>query len=187
MRKNCTIIFTLLISTAICRGQIPRSGNAFIGYSYSGGQVFNPGPLDVAMNGWEGTVEGKFLPWLGGVVDFDWHYGSASTSCIGVGCSPMKFGLNGSRHSLLFGPRVSTNLGKYTPFAQALFGFSHQTDTGGGISTSALGFSQAFGGGVDYKLLQAVALRVQTDWMRSHLFSGSQTNFRISTGVVFRF
>jgi len=187
LRKNCTIIFTLLISTAICRGQIPRSGNAFIGYSYSGGQVFNPGPIDVAMNGWEGTVEGKFLPWLGGVVDFDWHYGAATTSCIGVGCSPQKFGLNGSRHNLLFGPRASTTLGKYTPFAQALFGFSHQTDAGGGISTSSLGFSQALGGGVDYKLLQAVALRVQADWMRSHLFSGSQNNFRLSMGIVFRF
>jgi hypothetical protein len=120
LRKICTITFTLLIFTAICRGQIPRSGNAFFGYSYSGGQVFNPGPIHIAMNGWEGTLEGKFLPWLGGVADFDWHYGGATTSCIGVGCQPVKFGLNGSRHSVLFGPRVSTSVGKYTPFSASV-------------------------------------------------------------------
>ena len=187
MRKICTITFTLLIFTAICRGQIPRSGNAFFGYSYSGGQVFNPGPIHIAMNGWEGTLEGKFLPWLGGVADFDWHYGGATTSCIGVGCQPVKFGLNGSRHSVLFGPRVSTSVGKYTPFAQVLFGYSQQSDAGGGISTSSLGYSQAMGGGVDYKLLEAVGVRVQADWMRTHLFGGSQDNFRISIGIVFRF
>jgi len=187
LRKTCTITFTLLIFTATCRGQIPRSGNAFFGYSYSGGDVFNGGPIHVAMNGWEGTLEGKFLPWLGGVADFDWHYGGANTGCIGVGCTPVKFRLNGSRHSVLFGPRVSTTFGKYTPFAQALFGFSHQADAGGGVSTSEMGFSEAIGGGVDYKLVEVAGLRVQADWMNTHLFQGSQAHIRISTGVVFRF
>lgn len=187
MRRICAITFTLLISTAICRGQIPRSGNAFFGYSYSGGEVANGGPLSVAMHGWEGTLEGKFLPWLGGVADFDWHYGGADTSCIGIGCTPPKFRLNGSRHSVLFGPRLSTTFGKYTPFAHALFGFSHQSEAGGGISTSQMGFSEAIGGGMDYKLVEAVALRLQADWMHTNLFKASHGSVRFSTGIVFRF
>ena len=187
LRKTCAIIFTLLIFTAMSRGQIPKSGNAFFGYSYSDGQVVNGRPLHVAMNGWEGTVEGKLFSWLGAVADFDWHYGGADTGCIGIGCSPAKFRLNGSRHSVLFGPRVSGNLGKYTPFAQALFGFSHQFDAGGGISTSRMGFSEAIGGGVDYELVEVAAVRVQVDWLRTNLFKGSQNNLRMSTGIVFRF
>lgn len=187
MRKVCAITFTLLIFIAISWGQIPKSGNAFFGYSYSGGQVFNGSPIHIAMNGWEASVEGKFLPWLGGVADFDWHYGGADTRCIGVGCTPVKFRLNGSRHSVLFGPRASTSFGKYTPFAHALFGLSHQSDAGGRISTSETGFSEAIGGGVDYRLAKAAALRVQADWMRTNLFRGSQTNLRFSSGLVFRF
>ena len=187
MRKTCAITFILLIFTAISQGQIPRSGNAFFGYSYSGGQVFNGGPIDISMNGGEGTLEGKFLPWLGGVADFDWHYGGANTGCIGIGCTPLEFRLNGSRHSVLFGTRVSTTLKKFTPFAQALFGFSHQSNVGGGISNSAMGFSEAIGGGLDYKLVGAVELRAQADWMHTNLFRGSQNKLRISTGVVFRF
>jgi len=42
--------------------------------------VVNVSGFGINMNGWEGTLEGKFLPWLGGVVDFDWHYGGAETS-----------------------------------------------------------------------------------------------------------
>jgi hypothetical protein len=187
LRKTCAITFTLLIFTAMSRGQIPKSGNVFFGYSYSDGQVVNGRPLHVAMNGWEGTVEGKLFSWLGAVADFDWHYGGADTGCIGIGCTPAKFRLNGSRHSVLFGPRVSSNLGKYTPFAQALFGFSHQSDAGGGISTSRMGFSEAIGGGVDYKLVEVAAVRVQVDWLRTNLFQGSQDNLRMSTGIVFRF
>jgi hypothetical protein len=189
LRKTCAIAFTLIIYGAICHAQIPvpKSGNAFFGYSYSNGQVVNGSPIRMNMNGWEGALEGKFLPWLGGVADFDWHYGGANTGCLGVGCKPVKFRLNGSRHTVLFGPRASTSIGKYTPFAQALFGFSHQTDTGGGNSGSDMAFSHGFGGGLDYKLLDSVACRVQADRINTRLFGVGQTDFRMSTGIVFRF
>jgi len=178
-----------MICGAVCHAQIPipKSGNAFFGYSYSKGQVVNGSAIGITMNGWDGTVEGKFLPWLGGVADFDWHYGGANTACLGVGCTPIKFRLNGSRHGVLFGPRVSMSVGKYTPFAQALLGFSHQTSTGGGLSVSDLAFANSVGGGVDYKLLDSVAWRVQVDWVRTRLFGVRQNDFRMSTGVVFRF
>jgi hypothetical protein len=187
LRKTCAIAFTLAICTVVCHAQIPKSGNAFFGYSHSGGQVFNGRSMGIGMNGWEGTLEGKFLPWLGGVADFDWHYGGAETTCIGVGCTPLKFRLNGSRHSLLFGPRASTSFGKYTPFAQILLGLTHQTDSGGSISTSDMAFSNAVGAGLDYKLIEGLAWRVQGDRIHTRLFGASQNDFRFSTGIVFRF
>ena len=188
MRKTCAIAFTLLICGAVCHAQfLPKSGNAFFGYSYSKGQVVNGSPIAINMNGWEGTAEGKFLPWLGGVADFDWHYGGANTTCLGVNCTPLKFRLNGSRHSVLFGPRASHSIGKYTPFAQALFGFSYQANSGGGNSASDIAFSRGFGGGLDYKLLKSVASRVQADWIHTRLFGVGQNDFRLSTGIVFRF
>jgi hypothetical protein len=189
LRKTCAIAFTLIICGAVCHAQIsiPKSGNAFFGYSYSRGQVLNGTAIGISMNGWEGTAEGKFLPWLGGVADFDWHYGGANTTCTGAGCTPANFRLNASRHSFLFGPRVSTSISKYTPFAQVLLGLSNQTNTGGGVSTSDLAFANEVGGGLDYKLLQSVAWRTQVDWIHTHLFGIGQTDLRISTGIVFRF
>ena len=190
MRKTCAIAFTILIFVTASEGQvpIPKSGNAFFGYSYSQGHVVNVSSIGISMNGWEGTVEGKFLPWLDGVADFDWHYGGATTSgCVGTGCTPVQFRLNGSRHNFLFGPRASVTFGKYTPFAHFLVGFTHQTDTGGGTSKSDLVFANGAGGGLDYKLIDSVAWRIQVDWIHSHLFDVGKNDFRFSTGIVFRF
>lgn len=190
MRKTWAAAFILLILSAIGRGQvIPKSGNVFFGYSYSGGQVFNPGPIGLHMNGWEGSAEGKFLPWLEGVADLDWHYGGANVTCSASGptCPSLRFRMNGSRHSLLFGPRASTSLGKYTFFAQFLLGLTFQTVAAGTTSTSDRSFSDGVGGGVDYKLLENVAWRSQADWIQTRLFGGTQSDVRISTGIVFRF
>ena len=190
LRKTWAVAFTLLILSAIGQGQvIPKSGNAFFGYSYSGGQVFNPGAIGIRMNGWEGSAEGKFLPWLGGVADLDWHYGGAGITCTttGPGCPSLRSRLNGSRHSILFGPRVSTSFGKYTPFAHFLLGLTFQADAVGTTSTSDRSFSDGVGGGIDYQFLKNVAWRGQLDWIHMRLFGGSQSNVRISTGIVFRF
>ena len=189
MRKPCAIAFTAFIFVAMTHGQVPHGGNVFFGYSYSGGQVFNPGAIAAPMNGWEASVEGKFLPWLGGVADFDWHYGGARITCapIGPGCPSLRPRLNGSRHSVMFGPRVSYSFRKYTPFAQFLFGFSHQSDAVGTVSISDMGFSDAAGGGLDYKLIKSVSVRGQADWVRTSLFGGHQNDFRLSAGIVFQF
>lgn len=190
MRKIWAITFTLLILSIAGHGQVlPKGGNAFFGYSYSGGQVFNPGPIGIHMNGWEGNAEGKFLPWLGGVADLDWHYGGANVTCSAVGpnCPSLRFRLNGSRHTVLFGPRASASFRNYTFFAQFLLGLTFQTVAAGTTSTSDRSFSDAVGGGLDYKLLENVAWRGQVDWVHSRLFGGTQSNVRISTGIVFRF
>lgn len=189
MRKIPVIAFVLILLPAASRAQIPTGGNVFFGYSYSQGATFNGlSGSGINMNGWEGSAEGKFLPWIGVVADFDWHYGGRDLfGCTGLGCTPKKFRLNASRHEVLFGPRASISIGRYTPFAEFLLGLAHQTDTGGGISNSDTTFSTAIGGGVDYKLVKGVAWRGQVDDIRSSLFHFTRNDIRISTGIVFRF
>jgi opacity protein-like surface antigen len=196
VRQICATAFAFFALSSISAAQIPTSGNIFFGYSYSQGQAFSrsstisvSAPSGSAnMNGWEATAEGKFLPWIGAAIDFDWHYGGHDfTGCAGSSCVPVSFRLNASRHTLLLGPRASISLGRYTPFAQLLVGFTHQTDSGGGISNSDTSFSTAVGGGLDYKLIKGVAWRIQGDSLHTRLFDTGKNDFRFSTGIVFRF
>ncbi len=161
MRKISATAFTLLVLSAISSAQIPTGGNIFFGYSYSHGEAFaGTASGGASMNGWEGSAEGKYL---------------------------RTFRVNGSRHTVLFGPRASISVGKYTPFAELLVGISHQTDAGGGISNSDTTFATAIGGGLDYKLVKGIALRAQGDSIHTHFFGQAHNDLRISTGIVFRF
>ena len=184
MRKIPAIVFVMSLVVAASQAQIPTSGNVFFGYSFARGNTFSGlSSAGINMNGWEGSAEGKFLPWIGVVADFDWHYGGhALFGCTGQGCR-----LNASRHAVLFGPRASMSIGRYTPFAEFLLGLAHQTDSGRDISNSDTSFATAIGGGLDYKLVKGVAWRVEGDDVRSSLFHVTHNNIRISTGIVFRF
>jgi len=107
------------------------------------------------LNGWTGSVEGKVLPFIGLVADFSGLYGSAAvapnpacTGIVGGLCS----GLSASTHiqSFLFGPRVSVSVGKVRPFANALIGAGHISESASGFSESNTSFAHALGGGIDY-------------------------------------
>jgi hypothetical protein len=196
VRKTCAIGAAVLLFTIIAPAQIPTGGNVFLGYSYSQGEAFTsnrngvlvPPLAGAGMQGWDASAEGKFLPWIGAVVDFDWHYGGHDFNpCGSVPCGRKTFHLNASRHTVLFGPRASMSVGRYTPFAEFLLGFAHQTDSGGGISNADTTFATAIGGGLDYKLIKGVAWRVQGDSIHTSFFGHGENDFRISTGIVFRF
>lgn len=190
--KTCAISLIVFASTFVS-AQLPSGGNAFFGYSYLRGQAFANSTAVTAsggsanMSGWEGSAEGKYLPWLGVVGDLDWHYGGHNTAvCVPNGpCT--SFRLNASRDTLMFGPRASMVYRKYRPFAEVLFGIGYQSDKGGGISNSDLSFATALGGGVDYRLLRSVALRGQIHGVRTNFFGNGQFNLRISAGIVFLF
>lgn len=193
MRKICAISFIAFVFSTIASAQLPSGGDAFFGYSYVHGDAFTnsrtvqASPGTAGMSGWETSVEGKYLPWLGVVADLDWHYGGRrTTGCVLFGgCNT--FRLNASRDTLLFGPRASLTYGKYRPFGEFLLGVAYQSDKGGGISNSDLSMATGFSGGVDYTLLPAVALRGQLDAIHTSFFGKSQVDPRISFGIVFRF
>jgi opacity protein-like surface antigen len=182
--KIGAIVCTAFFLSTLSHAQIPSGGNVFFGYSYSRGNTFTQsssagtGSSSVNMNGWEASLEGKYLPWLGVVADLDWHYGSERVAQIQV---------SASRHQIMFGPRASMARGRYTPFAQVLIGVAHQSDSGTMTSESDTSFATAIGGGVDYNLLKVVAARGQLDYLHTSLLGDSQGHIRLSVGLVFRF
>src|SRR2546427_12981131 len=80
MRKAARLVLFVFSVAGVACAQIPTRGNIFAGYSYmrADSDVF-PAIIPtsgVNLNGWEGSLEGKFLPWIGVVADFGGNYGS---------------------------------------------------------------------------------------------------------------
>jgi len=189
MRKTGFIVLAFLLFTSLAIAQVPNRVNVFFGYSYSSVNTFGfaDGDRINLATGWEGSLEGRVLPFVGVVADFDSHSGSPSlfVACpksANPTCSPSTVNIH--QADFLFGPRLSVPIGRFRPFAEALFGFEHVTTNGFGPDKS---FASAFGGGLDYKLMRRVAVRVEGDYMRTQLFSATQKNMRLSTGLVLRF
>jgi opacity protein-like surface antigen len=188
MRRVLLGSLGLLLFAGLANAQVP-AGNVFFGYSYYSMDLssFNQIGWDRAnTNGWEASVEGKVIPFLGFVADFDGHYGSQNLifSCPAslFPCGPSSTDI--TEHNYLFGPRVSFPSGKFRPFAQVLFGGAHLN---GGAIGSDTSFATAVGGGLDYKLIPLLAWRIQGDYVQTRLFHNTQNNVRISTGIVLRF
>jgi hypothetical protein len=115
----------------------------------------------------------KLNKWLGGVAEFGGTYGS---------------GLH--VYTYLFGPQVSVNYGRVSLFAHVLLGVAHINFSGAGPSDNS--FSMAVGAGLDARIVHGVYWRVfEGDYVPTFYpnvsFSGSQSNARISTGIVIKF
>jgi len=131
------------------------------------------------------------------------HGGSGSagayfTSHIGIigevgGCKVTGLPSGASAHevSYLFGPRVyiPMNRGRIFPFVQALVGGERFSAGLSGLgSGSSNAFASAIGGGADVTLTRHLSLRAfQLDYLYTHFNSASQNNFRLQTGLVYRF
>jgi len=183
--RSLSIALFCLVSMA-ARGQIPTRGTIFLGYSYMSADN-NVGSRP-NLNGWNGLLEGKFLPWVGIVADLSGQYGSSDIS---LACPQTCPTSHPSEHMLnvLFGPQVSVPVGKLTPFAHILGGVSHVNIGSTSLTSSAsdTSFGDAFGGGFDYKLVPMIAWRVQADLLQTRFFSNTQNNFRLATGIAFHF
>jgi hypothetical protein len=180
-KKVLVVLFPLLFA-ALASAQIP-SGNVFFGYSYYNTDINNTNRVNT--NGWDASAEGKIIPLIGIVADFDGHYGSQN---FGVACTiapRCTFNASFTEHNFLFGPRISIKLSKIRPFAEVLIGAGHvSVGNGGGSDTS---FANAVGGGLDYKLIPLLAWRFEGDYVNTRFFGNTQNNFRFSTGIVVRF
>ena len=170
----------VLAMAAAAEAQIP-GGNIFFGYSNAGGEI---GPSNQKnLNGWEASLEGKFLPFLGAVLDLSEHFGSGNVLICSVGCTAGH--VDTRRYMFMLGPRLSISVGKFTPFAQALFGAGHVTNSA--FLGSDTSFATAIGGGLDYKLIKGLAWRFQGDELHTRFYDRTQNHFRFSTGIVLRF
>ena len=128
-------------------------------------------------NGWDTTVTGNVNRWFGVAADFSGAYQSQN-------------GVSFNNYTYTFGPVVSwRHNDRFTPFAHFLAGGSHASASFAGLSASDGGFAMMFGGGVDVKATQHIALRaVQFDWLSLHSNGVSDNNnMRISTGLLLRY
>jgi hypothetical protein len=182
MGKIVAIANSVLLFVCLASAQVP-SGNAFFGYSYyNGTNLSSPLFNRAATNGWEASVEGKILPLMGVVADFDGHFGSEDVSTCGQGCGQFRTAV--SQYNFLVGPRVSISVANIRPFAEVLIGGGHVNLH---LLSSDTSFATAVGGGFDYKVKRFLGWRVQADYIYTHFFSAKQNNVRVSTGIVFRF
>ncbi|HZR64862.1 MAG TPA: hypothetical protein VFA85_06920 [Terriglobales bacterium] len=184
MRKFAGLSLCVFTIAGAAFAQIPTSGNIFVGYSYSRTNSV-PGNT-VSLNGWEGSLEGKFLPWIGIVADFGTTYGSNNNpipaiTCPISGCPALRNDVK--RSTYLFGPRASVPIGRFTPFAHFLVGAAHVNDRG----VTDTSFATAIGGGLDYRLIHGLALRLQGDEIHTNFFSVGENQLRFSTGIDIRF
>jgi len=162
----CLMLFSIPMSAQL----LPR-GNVYAGVSYSP-QLTDVAPANKqSYRGWEGSAEDlPFVrfPHLGFVIDASGYYRSGVKQYMGV-----------------FGPRLSTNIGKWRPFIDAMAGIRHVNSNNIIIY---IPIAIDIGGGVDYKLwFKNFSWRLQGDFVHSRYASDNQNDYKASTGIVWRF
>jgi hypothetical protein len=181
-------VFLIAISaTAQQSGRV----EVFGGYSHVGYYYYPPygGPWTLSsFNGWEASAAFKLIPHLAAEADVDGLYGPSGNSC----CPRNRI------QTYMGGPRVSAKYRKLNLYAHVLFGGLRYRTTFGTVPLTVdadTTFAMAVGGGADVWLKRRFGLRLlQADYLRNNspipgyfAHPGQHANFRISTGVVFRF
>jgi len=191
MGKTASLVLAVLLLAISATAQIPTSGNIFVGYSYENTDWngFNSGLGRPNLNGWAASLEGKVFPHLGIVTGFNSHYGSQSFTLLvpAGGGGPVIVNVTGHEWEVLFGPRLSFSVGHWTPFVEGMVGVAHIHNGGTLPSSANTSFANAVGGGLDYRLIRLLALRLQVDYVQTRFFNTTQHNLRLSPGLVLRF
>jgi outer membrane immunogenic protein len=197
MKRWALLCAALLVSAGYASAQDHPTAEAFGGYSYLRVNPDNGYPGE-NFNGGSGSISVNPLPWLGVVADFGGYKWSGSAN--GGDFDFTVF-------SYLVGPKFALRRGRFTPFAQTLFGGARlsgsscfeddvsirrhrEGGTGGCENGNDSGFATALGGGVDWNFTDHIGVRLaQAEYVLSQLSfynNSHQNNFRFSTGVVFR-
>jgi hypothetical protein len=162
------ILFSIPMAAQF-KGLLPN-GNVYAGVSY--GQL-----TDVinkqSYRGFEGTIElfplSRF-PKFGFILDGSGYYRRGSTPV--------------TQYVFLGGPRITFSYGKWSPFVQALGGIRHINSDGFVYNPISIDV----GGGTDYKLrFKKLSWRFQADYLYGHYATARQSDYRASTGPVWRF
>ena len=201
MYKLMALVCLLFLFLTAARSDA-QGFNAFAGISLSGygpnlsiAGLPPPGSPKHSLIGWNGSLEAKVLPFLGIVGDLSGHYGNETVGSLlfcRVPSVPCTENENVSLYTFTAGPQVSLTLGRFKPYAHALFGAALYRELMFlGSSTS---FADVLGGGIDVSVIPRVAWRVQADALQTlenredgSLRSSLRSSLRLSTGVVFRF
>jgi len=162
----CLILFSMPMSAQL----IPH-GNVYVGVSLQHSELVVP-VNRYQLKGLNGSAEAfpfPRLPHISFVLDISGYYRQRP---------------NITQYDALLGPRLSATFGKWRPFAHAMGGIQRVSSSGINYNPVALDF----GGGTDYKLFfKNFSWRLQADYVRTHYASANQSDYRGSTGIVWRF
>jgi len=178
MRKSLILLGFILLASSSAKAQEGRGFEISGNYQYV---RFNPGRGASGINCQGGSGSGAaYLNARFGIVG---EFGACKVTGLPSGATSHEM-------DYLFGPRVYFRAqGRIYPFVQALFGgerFSAGVTGVGSASSNA--FATAVGGGADVTLTRHVSLRaLQVDYLYTHLGGASQNNFRLQSGIVWRF
>jgi hypothetical protein len=160
----CWVMFAIPMSA-----QLLPHGNVYAGGSYGRTEFVIP-TNQYHLKGFEAA--GEFMPFtrvrhLGLVIDGSGIYGRGITQYTFVG-----------------GPRLFVTYGKLRPFVHGMAGLQMIQSAGNTYNPLAIDV----GGGLDYKLFfKKFSWRFQGDYVRTRYLSAQQSDYRGSTGLVWRF
>ena len=159
------VLLGLLFGAVLLVGGLPAlaqgsKAEVFLGGSFVRNNSTNYG-------GWNTSITGNVLPWLGVTADFSGHYNS-----------PLHI------YTYTLGPRLAVPQDSgLVPFTQATFGVARL----GAFGNNASGFGAYIGGGLDYIAREHIAVRLmQIDAMLTRISGSNSSGTRLSFGVVFR-
>ena len=174
---------------------------AHVGYAYD---FYRPGyhRRYAGLNGGDAQIQYNMNHWFGFAFDFSGAHGKRCAN--GPNCPPLQTSFNDNLFEYGIGPVVTfRNHSRVTPFIHTFFAGVHGTDmysfatnnssfvaTDAVTKLSSNTFGILPGGGIDIQLKRNIAWRlVQADYFLTRFDSNGgsrpQSNFRLSTGLVF--
>ena len=201
MRQQFAILALLMAFVLKGWSQETPKAEIFTGYSFvNAGFPFSPDPAagntGGNLHGWDLTATVNANRWFGIAGDFGGYYGSATKVELfkPANCFNCTGNVDATLHNIYTfagGPQVSVRAEKMTVFGHVLVGGAHVradfSGVGGDATASKTDFTVIVGGGFDLGFAHHLALRFQPDYFRTQILDRSQGNFRLSTGLVFRF
>ena len=166
-------------------GNSLAASNIFVGYSFFADNLFSGQHAD--LSGWHVSAEKKYLPFFGVVGDIGGLYGSTHGTCASPYQGQCLTQASVDEFTFQGGIRGSYATSIVRPFAEALFGGVHTSESGSGLSNSNLGFAATLGGGIDCRLTRMLGCRLVVDYVVTGNFNARQNSIRTSTGLVIRF
>jgi outer membrane immunogenic protein len=169
--KFTFVVFAIFFLTAFLHAQDTPVADVAVEYS----PLYILKGLTIWMNGGSGSMAVNANEWFGVAADFGGYVGHIPQSLTG--------------ETYTFGPRFSyRKLDRVVPFAQALFGGSHFSESSGGITGGGTQFTFALGGGADVGLggSRKFAVRLEGDYFGIRSSGSTTPSVRLSAGIVYR-
>lgn len=170
MRKLAWMFVFLAAALAAGAQDVPKV-EVFGGYQYF--RVYPGLPQSVEVyHGWNASVAATVVKHFSLLADF-----SRTGSTVN--------GFHAHQFTALLGPQVEGHGKCLNPFAHVLVGLAHASTNVSGSGESSPAW--AIGGGLDVSVHRHIAVRVaQLDMLQTRYSSQAQSNFRVSTGIVFK-